>query len=189
MAEAPPGTVFTVGHSTRSLEELAGLLSSHGVELLVDVRSLPASRRMPHFSRARLEEEMPRRDIAYLHLPGLGGRRRPRPGSPNSGWRNASFRAYADHMGGADFQADLERLLELAVARRTAVMCAEAVPWRCHRWLVGDALVARGRKVLHITGPGPPILHRMTPFARVESGRVSYPGPKTEGVREPPPGQ
>ncbi|MGH7904548.1 MAG: DUF488 family protein, partial [Candidatus Dormibacteraceae bacterium] len=171
-----PAPIHTVGHSTRSLDELAELLTLNGVQRLVDVRSVPGSRRLPHFAGSSLAGELPGRGIEYIHLPGLGGRRRGRPGSPNAGWRNRSFRAYADHMLEEDFRADLERLLELASERPSAIMCAEAVPWRCHRRLVADALTLRGSEVLHITGRGAPYRHSMTPFARVEGGHLTYPG-------------
>jgi len=130
---------------------------------------------MPHFARASLEVALPARGIAYLHLAELGGRRRPRPDSVNAGWRNEGFRGYADYMQEDAFWTALDRLRELAAARRTAIMCAEAVPWRCHRSLVADALVVLGVEVLHITGGGAPSPHRLTPFARVEGKRISYP--------------
>jgi uncharacterized protein (DUF488 family) len=132
---------------------------------------------MPHFSRAALAEELPRHGVEYVHLPELGGLRRPRPDSANAGWRNDSFRGYADYMAGAEFEAGLDRLLELSEPRPTAVMCAEAVPWRCHRSLIADALLVRGVEVRHVVGPGPARLHRLTPFAHVEGGRITYPAP------------
>lgn len=149
------------------------------MQLLVDVRSAPGSRRMPHFSKAALEVSMPEADIAYLHMPELGGRRTPRRDSPNGGWRNDGFRGYADYMQAPAFWAALERLQELARERRTAIMCAEAVPWRCHRSLIADALTVAGSDVRHITGAGTPSSHRLTPFARVEGGRITYPPPDT----------
>jgi uncharacterized protein (DUF488 family) len=167
--------VMTIGHSTRSLEELVELLRLHGVELLVDVRTVPASRRMPHFAKASLERSLPAHGIAYLHMPELGGLRKPRPDSINTGWRNGSFRGYADYMQTPEFWNAVARLEELARERRIAVMCAEAVPWRCHRSLIADALVVRGDEVAHITSMSEPAPHRMTPFARVENGRITYP--------------
>ena len=171
--------ILTVGHSTRTAEELAGLLRQHGVERLVDVRSAPGSRRMPHFARAALEAWLPEAGIAYLHMPELGGLRRPRPNSVNGGWRNDGFRGYADYMQQPEFWSALEQLRKLASERRTAIMCAEAVPWRCHRSLISDALTARGVRVLHITGRGEPSQHRLTPFASVVEGHITYPPPDT----------
>jgi uncharacterized protein (DUF488 family) len=149
------------------------------VQLLVDVRSAPGSRRMPHFAKGALAISMPSAGIAYLHMPELGGHRRPRRDSVNGAWRNDGFRGYADYMQQPEFWAALERLRELARERRTAIMCAEAVPWRCHRSLISDALTAAGVDVGHITGTGEPSPHRMTPFARVEGGRITYPPPDT----------
>lgn len=167
--------LFTIGHSTRSLNELAGLLHGHGVTLVVDVRTAPGSRRLPHFSRAALAGELPAHGIGYLHLPELGGLRRPRHDSPNAGWRNASFRGYADHMATEEWRAGLERLLALSEGRDVAFMCAEAVPWRCHRSLIADALLARGVEVRHVLGSGRAQRHEMTRFARVDGERVWYP--------------
>jgi len=165
---------FTVGHSTRSLEELTALLHEHEVTLLADVRTIPGSRRMPHFSRAALASALPRHGVDYVHLPELGGLRRPRPDSPNTGWRNASFRGYADYMAEPGFRDALERLIELGRDRRLAMMCAEALPWRCHRSLIADAMLVRGIEVFHILGPGSAQAHRLTPFARVEHDRLTY---------------
>ena len=165
---------FSVGHSTRSLEELTELLRQHEVTLLVDVRTIPGSRRMPHFSRAALASALPERGVEYVHLPELGGLRRPRPDSPNTAWRNASFRGYADYMAEHGFQHALERLIDLGRDRHLAIMCAEAVPWRCHRSLIADALLVRGIEVCHILGPGSAQAHRLTPFARVERDRLTY---------------
>jgi uncharacterized protein (DUF488 family) len=169
--------VFTVGHSTRSLEELVDLLGGHGVTVVADVRTAPGSRRLPHFSRAALSESLPARGIRYLHLPELGGFRRPRPDSPNHGWRNLAFRGYADYMDTPEWRRALERLIELGREGDVAAMCAEAVPWRCHRGLLADALVTRGIPVLHLLGPGQSQHHRLTPFARVAGDRITYPAP------------
>jgi uncharacterized protein (DUF488 family) len=152
-------------------------LRRNGVELLVDVRSAPGSRRMPHFARAALEVSMPAAGIVYVHMPELGGHRKPRADSPNAAWQNDGFRGYADYMQTPEFEAGLDRLLALAAERRAAIMCAEAVPWRCHRSLTSDALAARGVVVRHITGAGEPSPHRITGFALVEGGHVSYPAP------------
>lgn len=167
--------VLTIGHSTRSLDELIDLLRHHGVERLVDVRTVPGSRRMPHFSKGSLERALPAHGIEYLHMPELGGLRKPRPDSIHKAWRNASFRGYADYMQTDEFWRAIARLEELAAERPTAIMCAEAVPWRCHRSLIADALVAKGDEVRHITGRGEPARHHLTPFARVDAGRVTYP--------------
>jgi uncharacterized protein (DUF488 family) len=169
--------LFTVGHSTRGLDKLVELLREHEVTLLADVRTVPGSRRMPHFGGAALTAVLPRLGIDYVHLPELGGLRRPRPDSPNTGWRNESFRGYADHMATPEFQAGLDRLLALARDRGVAVMCAEAVPWRCHRSLIADALLARGVEARHIIGHGAARPHTLTPFARVEGARITYPAP------------
>jgi uncharacterized protein (DUF488 family) len=158
---------------------LIELLRENGVELLVDVRKAPGSRRMPHFSRAALEASMPAAGIAYLHMPELGGMRRPRPDSINGGWRNDGFRGYADHMQTLEFRSALEKLIGLAAVRRTSIMCAEAVPWRCHRSLISDALTALDVDVRHITGHGAPSPHRLTPFAVVSERRITYPPPDT----------
>ena len=137
---------------------------------------------MPHFSQAALERFLPEHGIAYRHMPELGGLRKPKPDSINSGWRNVSFRGYADYMQADEFWAAIDRLRALGECRRTAIMCAEAVPWRCHRSLIADALTVRGVEVRHITGTGEPAPHRITPFARVEAGRITYPEPDTLGL-------
>lgn len=166
--------VHTVGHSTLTLEAFLELLSAHGIDAVVDVRSFPGSRRHPHFARERLAAALAERGIEYAWLPALGGRRKGRPDSPHAAWRSESFRAYADHMDGDEFRAGLADLLAIAARRRAAVMCAEAVPWRCHRQLLSDALLARGVRVLHATGPGPAADHTLTPFARLEGERIVY---------------
>lgn len=168
-------TVWTVGHSTRSLEELVELLREHAIVSLCDVRTAPGSRRLPHFNRDNLRTTLPDLGIAYMHMPELGGLRRARPDSVNTGWRNASFRGYADYMQQPEFSAGLERLIHLASEKSTAVMCAEAVPWRCHRSLIGDALQAYGAEVVDILSPHSAQVHRRTPFAVIEGRRVTYP--------------
>jgi uncharacterized protein (DUF488 family) len=139
------------------------------------VRTVPASRRVPHFAKAALARSLPARGIDYLHAPELGGLRKPKADSINLGWRNVSFRGYADYMQTDEFWAAIDRLQDLARSHRLAIMCAEAVPWRCHRSLIADALTVRGVEVRHITGRGEPARHSMTPFARVEDGRITYP--------------
>jgi uncharacterized protein (DUF488 family) len=147
------------------------------VELLVDVRSAPGSRRMPHFAKAALELSLPAARIAYRHMPELGGLRKPKDDSINQGWRNVSFRGYADYIQTADFGRALNELIALAASRQVAIMCAEAVPWRCHRSLIADALTVRGIEVRHITGMGQPSMHHLTAFARVDGDRITYPAP------------
>lgn len=171
----PARLVLTVGHSTRSLDELRALLGAHGAEMLVDVRTVPRSRRHPQFDRDALPGPLRTAGIGYEHIRALGGLRRSRPDSVNTAWQNAGFRGYADHMQTEEFEAGLARLLEIARHARTAMMCAEAVPWRCHRSLLADALVARGVAVEHILSPTARQLHRLTPWARVDGVRVSYP--------------
>jgi uncharacterized protein (DUF488 family) len=171
--------VLTIGHSTRSLEELIALLERSQVAELWDVRTAPGSRRLPHFTKASLAAALPAHGIAYRHVKELGGLRKPRPDSINTGWRNESFRGYADHMQSAEFAAALNDLIAAQEGRRLAIMCAEAVPWRCHRSLIADALSARGVEVLEIIDEKPPRRHRMTPFALVESGTVRYPAADT----------
>jgi uncharacterized protein (DUF488 family) len=170
------GTIYTIGHSTRSLDELAELLRSAGVRELVDVRSFPRSRRHPQFEREALARSLPARGIAYRHEKALGGFRRPLDNSPNGGWEQPAFRGYADHMRSPEFGAALERVQALARDHRTCVMCAEAQWWRCHRRLIADALVIRGWSVLHLGLSAEPVSHELTPFAVVEPGHVlAYP--------------
>jgi uncharacterized protein (DUF488 family) len=174
MAEAVGPRIYTVGHSTRTLEELVALLRREGVQHLADVRAFPASRRFPHFNRDALVVTLPTLGVSYSHHAKLGGRRKAVPDSPNDAWRNSSFRGYADHMMTADFRIALETLVTAASGQPTAIMCSEAVPWRCHRALIADALVARGVDVAHIldanTAP-----HTLTRFAVVRDGQVRYP--------------
>lgn len=171
-----PPMLFTIGHSTRSLEELASMLKAHGVGTLADVRTIPRSRRVPQFNAETLGRDLRRWEIEYVPLPELGGLRKPRADSINLGWRNASFRGYADYMQTPEFEAGLERLIQIAQARPTAIMCAEAVPWRCHRSLIADAMLARGWCVSDIMGPHSAKPHRLTDFAKVEQTKVTYPG-------------
>ena len=168
--------IFTIDHSTRPKEEFIGLLQAHGVEQLIDIRTVPRSRRNPQFNREALPEPLAAAGIDYLHMPSLGGLRHARPDSPNAAWQNASFRGYADYMQTPEFAAAIESLIELGSGKQTAIMCAEAVPWRCHRSLVGDALMARGIPVEDIMSATRRQAHKLTPFARVEGTRVWYPG-------------
>jgi len=168
-------TIHTIGHSTRSLDEFIGMLKAHGVTSLVDVRTVPKSRRYPHFAGAALAESLPAAGIAYDWVKELGGLRKPMADSPNGAWRNASFRGYADHMQTDEFEDAVRGLVERAESDAVAIMCSEAVPWRCHRSLIGDALVARGVTVLDIMSEMKATPHRLTPFARVEGTKVTYP--------------
>jgi uncharacterized protein (DUF488 family) len=178
--------LYTIGHSTRTLDELVGLLRGSGVSILADIRTIPRSRHNPQFEQEALRSALSRRRIRYVHLPALGGLRRSRKDSPNAGWRNASFRGYADYMETEDFEGGLSELEALTAAGTLALMCAEAVPWRCHRSLVADALSVRGAHVEHITGPGRSHPHRLTPFAHVEGTRITYP-PEGSGSDVPGP--
>ena len=171
-------TVWTVGHSTRTFEDFLDLLQEHRIALLADVRHFPASARVPWTNREALAASLPRAGLAYEHLAGLGGYRKALADSANTGWRNASFRGYADYMATSEFAAALDRLIGLAKEHRTAVMCAEAVPWRCHRGLLSDALLMRGVRVVHILGPRSTQEHVLTPFAKVRGGRIEYPAPR-----------
>jgi len=167
-------TIFTIGHSTRPIEEFIRILKAHGVERVADIRTVPRSRRNPQFNRDVLPESVSRSGIAYEHIAALGGLRHARPDSVNTGWRNASFRGYADYMATEQFAGGIERLCELARKTPCAIMCAESVPWRCHRSLVADALTARGIHVMHIMNAGKAVSHSMTPFAHVENGTITY---------------
>jgi uncharacterized protein (DUF488 family) len=169
------GVIFTVGHSTRPIDAFIDLLQAHEIERLIDVRTIPRSRRHPHFEKDRLSESLKEVGIVYRHLRGLGGLRRPRPDSRNTAWRNAGFRGYADYMQTMEFEDELQRCIDVAAGGRAALMCAEAVPWRCHRSLIADALTARGVDVRHITSAAAAKPHVLTPWARVEGTRVSYP--------------
>jgi uncharacterized protein (DUF488 family) len=166
--------IYTVGHSTRSLADFVELLTAHGIRQLVDIRSVPRSRRHPHFSGDALSESLPASGIVYRHSRALGGLRKPRRDSRNTVWRVEGFRGYADYMETAAFGAALDELIEVAGQVRTVIMCAEAVPWRCHRQLVADALVARAIEVRHVATPTAAPLHTLTDFADVVNGRVAY---------------
>jgi len=167
--------ILTIGHSTRPIDEFIGLLLAHGVRRLIDVRTVPRSRHNPQFNRDTLPETLAAEAVSYTHMPGLGGLRHARADSPNSGWRNDSFHGFADYMLTGDFADNIEKLIELGKRERIAVMCAEAVPWRCHRSLIADALLARGFRVVHIMGKTSLIVHELTPFARIDGVTVTYP--------------
>jgi len=167
-------TVWTIGHSTRTQEEFFGLLDEYRIEAIADVRRFPGSRRYPYFASEALAESLPVHGIAYQWLPELGGRRKVQPGSPNTGWRNASFQGYADHLASPEFAQGLKKLLKLAATRRTALMCAEAVWWRCHRSLIADVLKLRGIEVVHIIDATHTTVHPYTSAAHIVDGQLSY---------------
>jgi uncharacterized protein (DUF488 family) len=168
--------VWTVGHSTHSIDAFVALLVAHEIAQVVDIRTVPKSRRHPHFNADALAASLPERGVAYVHLARLGGWRRAATYSPNAAWRNASFRGYADYAMGEEFVEGLAQLRRLAAARRTAIMCSEALWWRCHRRLVADHLVVAGDSVCHIGSDGRASAHQLTPFATVEhDGRITYP--------------
>jgi uncharacterized protein (DUF488 family) len=173
--------LWTIGHSTRAIEEFLGLLSANRIEALADVRRFPGSRRHPHFGQDKLAESLARAGVQYRHFVELGGRRPPLPDSPNTAWRNAAFRGYADYLMTEAFGADMKRLMKLAGEKRTAIMCAEALWWQCHRGLIADYLKARGLKVLHIMGAGKVEEHPFTSAARIVRGELSYAAAEGEG--------
>jgi uncharacterized protein (DUF488 family) len=167
--------VFTIGHSTRPWKVFLALLRAHGIKRVVDVRSIPRSRHNPQFNRETLSMKLRSARIGYVHLRKLGGLRHARRDLPNMGWRNASFRGFADYMQTPDFEAGLERLLKLARQKRSALMCAEAVPWRCHRLLIADALAVRGVRVKDIISGKRSRIHLLTSFGRVQGKCITYP--------------
>lgn len=175
MSQPPPLVVYTIGHGTRTLEAFEELLRGYGVGCVADVRSVPRSRHNPQFNQDALPIALRAVGIEYAHLARLGGLRHARADSPNTAWRNLSFRGYADYMSMPEFDQGLEELLNLARQRRIAVMCAESVPWRCHRSLIADALLIRGVRVEHILSVGCHATHQLTPWARVEGLRICYP--------------
>lgn len=175
--------ICTIGHSTRPIEEFIHILKAHGIALLVDIRTIPRSRRNPQFNRETLPASLEAAGIEYRHLPGLGGLRRAKPDSINTAWRNASFRGYADYMQTEEFRENLQKLMDLGAGKPTAIMCAEAVPWRCHRSLVADALVARGIPVTEILSETKAQPRSMTPFARVKNQQVIYPGSEPRNLK------
>jgi uncharacterized protein (DUF488 family) len=168
--------VYTIGHSTRAADELSALLREHEIKLLADIRRHPGSKRYPHFASEAMAQWLPEQGIAYIHMPELGGRRKALPDSRNTAWRNEQFRAYADYMATDEFRSAIDKLLSLAEQQRVAIMCAEAVPWRCHRNLVADELMRRGIDVLHIIGAGAMKVHAMNPLAQTEGDHLVYPG-------------
>ena len=174
VALAAPTTIWTIGHSTRGIEEFLSLFAESRIELVADVRSFPGSRRYPQYGKEALAASLAAQAIGYHWLPALGGRRRPAADSPNTAWRNASFRGYADYMSSPAFAQGLLELMELATEARTAIMCSEAVWWRCHRSMIADALCARGTRVMHILDAKHTVLHPMTAPARIVNGALTY---------------
>ena len=172
-----PLPVLTIGHSTRSINEFIRLLTAHGVDRVIDIRTIPRSRHNPEFSRGLLSHALRRVGMRYTHLPGLGGLRHPRRNSANRGWRNAGFRGYADYMQTAAFRGSLDRCIARAKDSQVVLMCAEAVPWRCHRSLVADALIVRGITVSEITSGVRARPHSLTPWAEVNGTQITYPDP------------
>ncbi len=169
--------VFTVGHSTRTLDDLISLLKTHKIARVVDIRTVPRSRHNPQFNLESLQESLMKQGIGYIHMPGLGGLRHSRKDSPNTAWRNMSFRGFADYMQTEGFEKNLQELMRISSSALVALLCAEAVPWRCHRSLIADALLVRGIKVEHILGlkTSP---HRITPFAKMDGMKIMYPEDK-----------
>jgi len=176
MKTEPALTLWTVGHSTRSIDEFITILKSLDIQTLVDVRSFPGSRRYPQFNKERLSDSLTEAGFDYQHFPDLGGRRRAKADSLNMVWRNETFRGYADYMETEEFREAIERLVEVARRRHCVVMCAEALWWRCHRSLISDYLKVRGANVVHITGPGKSEGHPFTSAARIIDGELSYRG-------------
>lgn len=179
-----PLVMMTIGHSNRSLETFVQLLHAHEVKQLIDVRTVPRSKHNPQFNQDALPKSLRAAGIRYWHMPRLGGLRHPKRESPNAGWRNRSFRGFADYMQTKEFDTSLKKLVELAKEKQLAVMCAEAVPWRCHRSLIADALTVRGVQVEHIMTRIMRHPHKLTPFARVKGKRITYP-PEPAATGEP----
>jgi uncharacterized protein (DUF488 family) len=174
-ARWPNGAIFTLGHSTLPIERFVALLRTYGIERIADIRSVPRSRHNPQFNDTALAASLAAQQLDYVHLPALGGLRRAHKDSANTGWRNESFRGYADYMQTGAFRDALEALIGLSRDKRTAIMCAEAVPWRCHRSLVADALSVRGVPVVEILSESTYRMHKLTPFALIEGPRITYP--------------
>ncbi len=170
-------TIYTIGHSTRTIEQFIELLRAHGIEELVDVRTIPRSRHNPQFGTEELAASLQQEEIAYTHLGKLGGLRHASKDSVNLGWQNTSFRGFADYMATSEFQAGLDELKSLAEKKTVAIMCAEAVPWRCHRSLIADALTVQGWQVLHIQSRKTASPHELTPFLKVQDEKITYPEP------------
>ena len=177
MSDGLRPTLWTIGHSTRPIDEFIALLQAHAIAELIDVRTVPRSRHNPQFNTDTLAQSLRNKGIQYRHMPALGGLRKPNKDSRNAGWRNESFRGYADYMQTEEFQRAVEELMAESRLHRTAVMCAEAVPWRCHRSLIADALVSRGWEVRHIMTESNADQHQLTSFAVSQNGTLTYPDP------------
>jgi uncharacterized protein (DUF488 family) len=173
-----PSIIWTIGHSTRPIDEFMTLLNAHHIQRLVDVRTVPRSRHNPQFNTEQLAQSLRQAGLNYVHMPQLGGLRKPKKDSINLGWRNTSFRGYADYMPTEEFQGALEELMAYGTDKKAAIMCAEAVPWRCHRSLIADALVTRDWEVRHIMSETKADRHRLTAFATLENGSLLYPDPE-----------
>jgi uncharacterized protein (DUF488 family) len=169
-----PAVIWTIGHSTRPIEAFLSLLTGSSIEVIADVRSFPSSKRYPQYGKEALTETLAAHGVGYQWLPSLGGRRKPSPDSPNTGWRNASFRGYADYMSGPEFALGQSQLLEISNKSRTAIMCSEAVWWRCHRSMIADALCVLGIEVVHMLDAKHSVPHPMTSPARIVAGVLSY---------------
>ncbi|MEO6866471.1 MAG: DUF488 domain-containing protein [Gaiellales bacterium] len=183
MSDSSAPTIFTIGHSNRELVEFTDLLEEQGIERLIDIRAFPGSRRNPHFGTDALADSVHALAMEYVHLRDLGGRRRTPADAPGIGcgdaWRNASFRSYAEYVQSPEYEQALDELIAMAGEQRVAIMCSEAVPWRCHRWLVSDTLVARGIRVVHVLSSAEPRLHQISSFAKVTGEHVTWPGPES----------
>ena len=182
----PSLIVLTIGHSTRTVEEFIGLLQAHGVSRVIDVRTVPRSRHNPQFNKTSLPGSLKKAGLSYVHLPGLGGLRHAQRDSVNLGWHNASFRGYADYMQTPEFEKNLEELVQLAKQDRIALMCAEAVPWCCHRSLIADALLVRGIRTEDIMSPTRRQVHTLTPFAKVRGTTITYPTEASRSTAKKP---
>ena len=185
--ENPAPLVMTIGHSTHTLEEFIGLLQAHEATCIMDVRTIPRSRHNPQFNKDTLPQSLKEFGLGYVHMPGLGGLRHTKADSPNMGWRNASFRGFADYMQTPEFVQSLEELIRLAGRERIVLMCAEAVPWRCHRSLIEDALLVRGIHCEDILSATHRTVHTLTPFAKVEGTTITYPAEASGSTQEKPP--
>ncbi|MGB7946270.1 MAG: DUF488 domain-containing protein [Candidatus Binatia bacterium] len=182
LSEERDSSIYSIGHSTRSLDGFLELIERFRIQLLLDIRTIPRSRHVPQFNSASLERALQNHRVGYRHVKRLGGLRKPIHDSPNTGWRNLSFRGFADYMQTADFKKGLSGLLDLAAEKKVALMCAEAVPWRCHRSLISDSLLIRGIEVLHIISAKSVRLHELTPFVAVKGDRITYPKIADEGL-------
>jgi len=184
--EEPSPVVMTIGHSTHTIEEFILLLQAHGATCVVDVRTVPRSRHNPQFNKASLPRSLKKAGLGYVHAPGLGGLRHAKGDSPNVGWRNTSFRGYADYMQTPEFEKALDKLIELAKQDRIALMCAETVPWRCHRSLIADALLVRGIRTEDIMSATRRQVHTLTPFAKVRDTAITYPTEASGSTQKKP---